>query len=396
MYAFARLFRLLILAALILGAGCSSGGTADGGAAAATGTPTGDSAICAPPSWAKLFSIDCSGQVPILQTPYGSYQLETESESESGSSQNQTSRNVKTLHLPLRNMAIMSSTVIHHLEMLDAAEAIRGFDRPEHIFSPALQERVQSGEISAIGQGDGTVNLELLLSLNADAFISAGINDLDNTNQILQKAGIDSISYADWQESHPLGRAEWIIVSGILLGKAAEARQIFAEIEENYQMLQNTVRDYFEDETNSAYRPRVLINAPYGGSWGIPGGNSYAARFIQDAGGELAIQASEADGSDFLALEDVYRQAADADVWINPGRWENLTALQRDEPRLGRFRPVVEKTVYNYTGRTTEQGGMDYFESGTVRPDLVLKDLIFIFHPQLLPEHTLFYYKRID
>ena len=132
-------------------------------------------------------------------------------------------------------------------------------------------------------------------------------------------------------------------------------------------------------------RPEVMTGLPWKDSWFVAGGRSFAARLIADAGGNYMwrdIQSSEAMPLD---LESVFSRAVSADIWINPGVASSIEDL-----------PVLKKgSIYNNNARMSEGGGNDYWESATVRPDLILADLISVFHPELLRDHSMLYYKKL-
>ena len=89
-------------------------------------------------------------------------------------------------------------------------------------------------------------------------------------------------------------------------------------------------------------------------------------------------------------------RANKADMWINPGavlRWNEIQTL---DSRMKNIKSFKEGNVYNFTARITPGGGNDFWESGVVHPDLILKDLIAIFHPEMIPNHNFVYYKKLN
>ncbi len=146
---------------------------------------------------------------------------------------------------------------------------------------------------------------------------------------------------------------------------------------------------------NIKVKPTVLNNAPYQGVWWIAGGSSYAARLIEDAGGDYMWSDNEQSGSLMLDFEAVFEKAADVDFWINPGIWRSLDEARAEDERYAEFKAFQKGSVYNNNRRMNEHGFSDYWESGVANPDVVLADLITIFHPDFLPGHELVYYKKL-
>jgi iron complex transport system substrate-binding protein len=138
-----------------------------------------------------------------------------------------------------------------------------------------------------------------------------------------------------------------------------------------------------------------MSGLPWKDSWYIPGGRSFAAAFIRDAGGEYIWTDLESREAVPVDLEAAYARAVNAEFWINSGSATCLLDIERTEKRLTRFRPYREGNVYNNIARLNPNGGNDFWETGVMEPHLVLADLIHIFHPGLLPGHDLRYYRRL-
>jgi iron complex transport system substrate-binding protein len=166
------------------------------------------------------------------------------------------------------------------------------------------------------------------------------------------------------------------------------ADSIFGAAEYAYQAMKDSAR-------SAAVRPSVMTGLPWKGSWYVPGGNSYAAAFIRDAGGEFIWEDAPQREALPMSLEAVYAKAASADIWINCGTAGSLDEIRDVDHRLGSFRPVVTGMVFNNTARLNPYGGNDIWESGVLKPHIILADLVSIFHPSLLPDHELVYYVKL-
>ena len=140
--------------------------------------------------------------------------------------------------------------------------------------------------------------------------------------------------------------------------------------------------------------PSVMLNVPYGDSWFMPSTQSYAARLIADAGGHYVYQKNTGNASAPIDMEEAYLLASDADMWLNVGMANSLDELKTSCPKFTDTRCFKNGNVYNNNARTNAGGGNDYYESAVVNPDIVLRDLVKIFHPELVQEEYV-YYKQL-
>lgn len=146
---------------------------------------------------------------------------------------------------------------------------------------------------------------------------------------------------------------------------------------------------------STGQRPGVLLGAPWEDVWYVSPANSYIGKLIEDAGGNYIYSDMTGANSVPLSVESVFRRAADAGIWINPGSAGSLDQITAADPRMASLPLFSKGQVWNNRKRITEAGGNDYWESAVVRPDLLLKDLVSILHPELLPGYEQLYYKRL-
>ena len=144
------------------------------------------------------------------------------------------------------------------------------------------------------------------------------------------------------------------------------------------------------------YLPTVLSGIVYGDAWFLPGGNNYAAKLLKDAGCHYLWKDDLSRGFLELSFESVYERAHAADLWIGTGNHSSLESLAAADHRYPQFKPFRDHRVYTYDARKGAQGGSEYLELGYLRPDIVLQDLIKISHPELLPEYSLYFHKRLE
>ncbi|MCK5102905.1 MAG: ABC transporter substrate-binding protein, partial [Cyclobacteriaceae bacterium] len=201
--------------------------------------------------------------------------------------------------------------------------------------------------------------------------------------------GIPVLVFSDWQETGLLGRAEWVKVVAALTGSEKLVNEKFELIEKEYKKLTSLTKDLDNP-------PKIICNLPYKGSWYVPGGNSYVSNLLHDAGSDYLWASDDGTGGIQMDFETVYAKGIEADFWINPDFAKTLQDIIDTDERLIDFKPISTRSVYNSNFRMSRGIANDFWESGIVNPHLILADLIKILHPELLPDHQLFYYKQIN
>lgn len=288
------------------------------------------------------------------------------------------------IHAPVRRIVAMSTTHIGFLAALGADSAIVGVSGLDYISNPAVRGRLDA---SADVGYEGNINYERLVALRPDLVLLYGINGPSSMERKLNELGIPYMYVGDYTEESPLGKAEWLVPLGIVVGREELAQVRFRAVADRYNALSR--RMYLLDSV-----PKVMLNMPYNDSWFMPSVNSYVAKLISDAGGAYIYTANTGSGSVPIDIEQAYLLAEDADVWINTGAATSLADLAEAAPKFLRTKPVRTGRVFNCTKRMAPGGGNDYFESATVAPDVVLSDLAAIFHPELATD-TLHYYMQL-
>ncbi len=293
------------------------------------------------------------------------------------------------IRVPVQSIVCLSTTHIGFIEILGETNKITAVAGSRYISSAALRNRINAGLVKDIGY-DQNLNYELLVSLKPGLVMVYGIGS-ETTGYLnkLRELGIKVIFNAEYLERTPLGKAEWIKFVGHLFQKEEKAEAIFESIENEYQSL-TALAAVAEN------RPNVLINLPWRGNWHMAGGDSFFARMIKDAGGRYLWE-ENTDRESFPAdIESVFQRARIADVWINTGTAATIEDILAEDQRLQRIKPILSGRVYNNNGKLSESGGNDYWEKGIVEPQVILKDLIHIFHPGLIPDHRLVYYTPVQ
>lgn len=298
--------------------------------------------------------------------------------------------NAQVIEVPVESVVTMSATELPRMKTLGVLDTLIGLDNIMYINQADVNTMYEAGDLVEVGEGTG-VNVEILLDTEPDMVVTNSTGSADwDAHPLLLDAGITTVLNADWLETSPLGRAEWIKFTALFYNTEADAAEAFDDVRNNYQELAALTAELPEEE-----RPTVFANAPFEGTWYLAGGASYFAQLLKDAGARYLWADDDSTGSLFLDFETVFETAADADYWLNPGLWTNLDEGLATDERFGEFAAFQAGNVYNNNARVNVMGFSDYFESGAMRPDIVLADLIAIFHPDLVPEHELVYYQQL-
>lgn len=293
------------------------------------------------------------------------------------------------IQIPLQNIALLHSSYISFFNFCNATDHIKAISEAKYIYDGDVFSTVRHGELIEVGYGE-TLDKELLLELEISTVVTVGFPNTPNkSQQMLNELGIPVLVFSDWQETSLLGRAEWCKVVAALTGTDKATQEKFTQIEDEYARLTSLTRDIDQ-------QPKVICNLPYKGSWYVPGGNSYVSNLISDAGANYVWTNEEGTGGIHMDFEAVYAQGVEADYWINTDFASSVQDILDKDERLADFKPIKTRKVFNSNFRMSRGMANDFWESGITSPQLILADLIKIFHPELLPDHQLFYYQKID
>lgn len=285
-----------------------------------------------------------------------------------------------------RRIVAMSSTHIAMLDVIGETVRVVGVSGMDFISNDAVRSRRDS--IGDVGY-DGNVNYELLLSLQPDIILLYGTNGASGMEPKLKELGIPYVYIGEYLENSALGKAEWIVAVAEIVGKRDEGIKAFSAIPERY----NAIREKAADCLKHSSRPKVMINLPYGDSWFMAPTGSYLVRLIEDAGGDYIYKKNNSNESRPIDLEEAFMLVSASDKWINVGQTRSLDELRKNYPKFAATKPVLSGEVYNTTGRVAANGANDYWERGVVEPDVVLRDMVMIFHPELADSDLVYYEK---
>ncbi len=297
-------------------------------------------------------------------------------------------KNKNIIFTPVKKVVCLSTTHIAFLDLLNETDKIVAVSGSKYVYNRKLKNKIQNGEIKDAGY-ENSLDFELLLSLKPDLVTVYNINgNLSPAVNKLKQYDIPVIQINEYLESSVLGQAEWLKFFAEFFEKENTAEQKFSEIETNYSNFKKITK-------NITHKPTILLNMPWKGTWYVPGGKSNVAQLIADAGGNYVFKNSDERHNSALSTEEVYAKARNADFWLNPGQAKTINDITATDVRLKKFSALKTGNVYNRNKRLSPSGGNDYMESGTVRPDLILKDLIQILHPELIKNDSLFFYRKL-
>ncbi len=290
---------------------------------------------------------------------------------------------------PVNSIVGTSTSHIGFIDILDAEMALRGFTTTDFISSPDIRSLIDQNQVIDLGQ-DNEINMEKLLELSPDLVIAYSVTGNISQYQQMMEFGIPVLYDASYLEPTPLAQAEWIKLIGTILGKEAVADSIFNAIESRFFELKSLIIN------NGQPRPKVIGGSVYNGTWFMPGGASWVANYIEQAGGDYMWANIPQTGSIPLSFEAVYEISVDADLWIGATAYKSYNQLIKEDERYLKFKAVKDTAIYSPTRRVTPTGGNDYYESGVARPDLVLRDFIKIMNPGIMEGEELVYYKKLE
>ncbi|MCK7589933.1 ABC transporter substrate-binding protein [Subsaxibacter sp. CAU 1640] len=292
------------------------------------------------------------------------------------------------LSVPIEKIVVTSTTHIPALELLGETKSLIGFPGTDYISSEDVRKRIDNNLVRELGKNEG-INTEVLLELRPDVVVGFGIDGNNKTFETIKKSGIPVIYNGDWVETSPLAKAEWVKFFGALYDKEKEADSIFNQIEKDYVEAKKIASDVQK-------KPTVLSGALHKDVWYLPSGSSPEAQLLKDANVDYLWQDVKSEGSLALSFEAVFEKAKNAEIWISPSYYNSLEALEKANEHYTRFDAFKNKNIYSFVNTKGATGGVTYYELGTARPDLVLKDLVKICHPELLTDYEPHFFKNLE
>ena len=293
------------------------------------------------------------------------------------------------IRTPVERIICLSTSHVAFMDVLGELDKVTAVSGGEYITHPEIRKGLAEGRIADVGYGTN-LNYEEIIRQQPDVVMVYGVDsEITGFLNKFSDLGIPAILNAEFLESSPLGKAEWIRFAGALFQKEQLADSLFNGIAERYMNLKTVAG-------GKQNKPAVMMGLPYRDSWWVPGGDSYMARLIADAGGQYLGSNNSSRESFVISFEEALSWASRADIWLNVGMVSRKDEILALDSRFNRFGVFNTGRIYNNNKRSTGSGGNDFWESGTIAPDRVLEDLIRIFHPGLLPSGTMGYYQEVE
>ena len=294
------------------------------------------------------------------------------------------------IETPVRGSIAVSTNHVAIYSKLGIADTLLGVANAELIYDSLVRKNLAEKKLVSVGTNE--YDFELMAILQPSFVLHSGSYDGgDKLQNKLQSMGVKTVLCADYIEQSPLARAEWIKFVAAFYDLEHVADSLFLLTEKRYLQLKQLAGSV-------STQPTVFCNMPFKEVWYMPTGQNFSAQLIADAGGDLLWKDAKPNNGLNLSLdyEAVYAKAANADIWLVNSLESSLNEVLNADAKNKNFAAFRVGNLYNHNKRTTPAGGSDYWESGVISPDVLLADLISIFHPELLPAHQLYYYKKLQ
>ncbi|TQD29541.1 ABC transporter substrate-binding protein [Methanolobus vulcani] len=300
------------------------------------------------------------------------------------------------VEIPVESIVALPISHIPALDVIGEVDKLKAVGNFNYVNSVPVRELIEEGAVEEVGSGN-EVNVESIVEINPD-IVSTLTTDMTGSDEYifaLKDMGLKPVSTCESKEESPLGRAEWVKFMSLFFNDEKKANEYFAKVSENYTEMAQLANNVEE-------RPIVMAEYALRGTWYAPGGNSFIAQFVKDAGGVYLWENDNNTESFELDFEYVLDKGKDSDYWFVSADWDSIEAMESYDPLYLEFNPAKTGNVYTCyyrvydTGEDGGYGGNDYYESGVLRPDIVLADYIKILHPELLPDYELYYHKQLE
>ena len=297
-------------------------------------------------------------------------------------------KDLTIIRTPIEQLVVTSTTHIPMLELLEEENSLVGFPNTQYISSSKTRQLIANGDIQEIGKEEN-INTEVLLDLNPEMLVGFSMSSNNKMFENIEKAGIPVLLNGDWLEETPLGRAEWLKFFGVLFNKENQADSIFNIIEKEYN-------DAVLIAKAAKSRPTILSGVQFKDIWNLPAGESFVAKFLKDANTNYLWSETSGKGSLALSFESVFEKGQQANIWIAPGHYNSYSQLEEANQHYTQFDAFTSKKIYSFNNKTGENGGVIYYELAPIQPHIVLKDIIKITHPELLPNYTPYFLEQLN
>lgn len=290
--------------------------------------------------------------------------------------------------LPFKKAMLLNSSLIGYFLELGIENKIKGVSSPEYVFSEKIHQLINENKIINIGN-EQKYDIEKIISSKPDVIFTNYVPNFSNTYDILKKNGIEIIFLDEYSEQNPLEKTKYLLLFGKLFDAEEKAEKSYKNIENNYQKIKQL-------SMTMSHKPRVICNEMYGSQWFVPGGKSFVSKLIADAGGNYFLKDNTESVSVPLSFEEVFVKSENVSYWINISPHRNKKELLVLNPNYSKMKVFNSGSLFMINNREKDNAN-DYFESGVVRCDLVLRDYFKIFHPddKTFQKEPLIYMKEL-
>lgn len=293
----------------------------------------------------------------------------------------------KANQVPFKKVILLNASLMGYVSALHAENLVIGVSSPEYIYSEKIHSLIKEGKIQNVGS-EQKYDVEKIISLKPDAIFTNYIASFENTYKLLKNNGIQVVFFDEYLEQKPLEKTAYLKVFGKFFGKDKEAETQYQEIEKNYNELKQLA-------LKSKEKPLVLTNEMYGDVWYLSGGKTFVANYLSDANAEYILKNNNEEKAVAMNFEEVFAKSDKVRYWVNAGNHSSKKEMLNMNPFYSKLGVFTKGKIYSISGKEKQKAN-DFFESGVVRADWVLKDYIKIFHPELLPNYQLVYMKELQ
>ena len=290
--------------------------------------------------------------------------------------------------VPITSLFVFSTTHLSLLADLGRVDVLTGVAQREVVMDPQAEARIAAGKIVEFARVGLAIDVERVVTARPSVLMAGGTST--PTLSVVKTSGVPVVANTEWLEPSALGRAEWIKYMALFLNDERKAQTLYSTMKAQYRSV--SARALARPDAD---RPLVMTGRSTRGLFTIAGGRSYVAALIRDAGGRYAWADNTSVASASVDLESQIQRAANADIWINGGGWASLPAMLDDEPRYVAFKAYRHGQVWTYERRQKASGANDYWSRSVTHPDLLLGDLVKIFHPRLMLDHVFEWYMPV-
>ncbi|MBR8708390.1 ABC transporter substrate-binding protein [Bacteroides pyogenes] len=284
---------------------------------------------------------------------------------------------------PVGNVICMTSLQLSNFIKLDALEHVVGITSTRHLFNEEVRTRLKEKKIRQIGI-EGNFDSEVIMEVDPDLILISPFKR--GGYDALKEVGIPLIPHLGYKENSPLGQAEWIKFIGLLIGEEQKANLLFDSIQAEYNRLKSLAE-------RVERKPVVFSGELRGGNWYAVGGRNFLAQLFRDAGADYFLKDDPNTGGVTFDFETVYSSAANADYWRILNSYNGTftyDALKGEDARYADFQAFKKKGVIYCNLKERP-----YYEEAPTHPEVLLKDFIKVFHPELLPDYSPVYYELL-